>query len=110
MGYISRRRGATAVAAAAAIACLTVAGQQSANAVLIPSIPGPLLVPTYAGAPAVANPIASFPVPQNPYMSPNGTNSIHDDAYATDAYAGSGPLGNKPIVQSALYGVDECAT
>ena len=67
-------------------------------------------MPTYAGAPAVANPIASFPVPQNPYMSPNGTNSIHDDAYATDSYIGSGPLGKRPIVQSAFYGVDECAT
>ena len=89
---------------------LAIVGQPSADAALIPSIPGPLFVPKYAGAPAVANPIASFAVPQNPFMSPNPTNSIHDDAYATDSYPGSGPLGRKPIVQSAFYGVDECAT
>ena len=43
-------------------------------------------------------------------MAPNGPNSMHNDAYATDAYAGGGPLGARPQVTSATYGVDECAT
>jgi hypothetical protein len=35
---------------------------------------------------------------------------MHDDAYATDSYTGPGPLGRRPVVTSALYGVEECAT
>ena len=86
------------------------AGGTAYAALPIPSLPGPLLVPAYVGAAASANPIASFPVPQNPHLAPNGRSNMHDDAYATDAYAGPGPLGRKPVVTSALYGVEECAT
>jgi hypothetical protein len=82
----------------------------SATAIPIPSLPPPLLTPTFVGAAATANPIASTPVPQNPFMAPNGRNNIHHDAYATDAYTGPGPLGRKPVVTSELYGVEECAT
>ena len=35
---------------------------------------------------------------------------MHNDAYASNVYTGPGPLGNKPVVTSALYGVEECAT
>jgi len=35
---------------------------------------------------------------------------MHDDAYASDAYEVSGPLGNHLEVRSATYGVSECAT
>ena len=35
---------------------------------------------------------------------------MHNDAYATDAYEVSGPLGRKLQVRSATYGVSECAT
>ena len=35
---------------------------------------------------------------------------MHDDGWATDAYAGPGPLGIDPEVDSAWYGVKECAT
>ena len=106
MGYRARRRvlfgaGCTALAIALAV---------PAAAIPIPSLPPPLLTPTFVGAPATANPIASTPVPQNPYLAPNGRNNIHDDAYATDAYSGPGPLGRKPVVTSELYGVEECAT
>ena len=34
-------------------------------------------------------------------MSPNGTNSMHNDAYASDAYTVSGPLGRNLQVRSA---------
>jgi hypothetical protein len=67
-------------------------------------------VPTFVGAAATANPITSFAVPQNPNRAPNGRTTMHDDAYATDTYTGPGPLGRRPVVTSASYGVEECAT
>jgi hypothetical protein len=76
----------------------------------IPSLPTDLLVPRLIGAPATAQPIAHPAVPQNPWLSPNGTNSMHNDAYASDAYDVSGPLGHNLTVKSASYGVRECAT
>lgn len=76
----------------------------------IPSLPTDLLVPKFVGAPATEQPIAHPLVPQNPWLSPNGTNSMHDDAYASDAYDVSGPLGKNLTVKSASYGVRECAT
>jgi hypothetical protein len=76
----------------------------------IPSLPTDLLVPKFTGAPAAEQPITHPAVPQNPWLSPNGTNSMHDDAYASDAYDVSGPLGKNLTVKSASYGVRECAT
>src|SRR3954447_14375509 len=102
MGF---QRSAAAVLVAAAL-CLPGA----AAATPIPSLPGAPLVPKFVGAPATADPIASFPVPQNPHLTANPYNSMHNDAYATDAYAGAGPLGRRPKVSSAFYGVEECAT
>ncbi len=69
-----------------------------------------LFLPVYIGAPATPDPIQHPPIPQHPYLSPNGTNSMHNDAYASDAYEVSGPLGIKPQVKTASYGVRECAT
>ena len=76
----------------------------------IPSLPTDLLVPKFIGAPAPEQPIAHPPIPQNPWLSPDGTNTMHNDAYASDAYQVSGPLGNGLKVKSASYGVRECAT
>lgn len=76
----------------------------------IPSLPTDLLVPKYIGAPAVARPIASAAVPQNPWLAANGRSSMHNDSYSTNAYAVSGPLGKSPVVTSRSYGVRECAT
>lgn len=76
----------------------------------IPSLPTDLLVPKFIGRPATARPIAQARIPQNPWLSANGTNSMHNDAYASDAYRVSGPLGRNPLVTSASYGVRECAT
>lgn len=76
----------------------------------IPSLPTDLLVPSYVGAPAAAQPIAHPPIPQNPHLAPNGRSSMHNDSYSSDAYAVAGPLGRNPKVTSASYGVRECAT
>ncbi|HZY74811.1 MAG TPA: hypothetical protein VFE40_00715 [Jatrophihabitantaceae bacterium] len=109
MGY--RRR--TVRRAGAVLAALALAGALTAPAAgAIPILPGPgvVVAPHYLGAPSTAAPLPSDDVPQNPYLAPNGRDSMHDDAYATDAYAGPGPTGTKPRVTSAMYGVTECAT
>lgn len=76
----------------------------------IPSLPTDLLVPRFEGAPVTARPLAAPTVPQNPHLSANGTSSMHNDAYSTDAYRVSGPLGRDLVVRSASYGLRECAT
>lgn len=76
----------------------------------IPSLPTDLLVPSFTGAPATARPVSHRPVPQLPMLAANGSSSMHNDAYATDAYEVSGPLGRDLRVTSASYGVRECAT
>ena len=35
---------------------------------------------------------------------------MHDDGWASDSYAGPGPLGRDPQVDTAWYGLEECAT
>ncbi|MGO4257641.1 hypothetical protein [Marmoricola sp. RAF53] len=83
----------------------------SANGLLpIPSLPTDFLTSSFSGTPATANPLPHEPIKQNPHLSANGTNSMHNDAYASDAYEVSGPLGRNLQVRSATYGVSECAT
>lgn len=90
---------------------LPVAAQAGAPAALpIPPLPTDLLSSSFTGSPAVAQPIPHEAIPEHPVMSANGTNSMHNDAYASDAYAVSGPLGRNLKVSSATYGVSECAT
>ncbi|MDZ5619796.1 hypothetical protein SFC88_03105 [Nocardioides sp. HM23] len=76
----------------------------------IPSLPTDLLVPRFIGAEAPSRPLPAPPVPQHPYLSPNGTSSMHNDAYSTDAYDVSGPVGRNLRVRSRSYGIRECAT
>ncbi len=76
----------------------------------IPSLPTDLLVPKFIGAEVTPQPLPAPPVPQNPYLSANGTSSMHNDAYSTDAYDVSGPVGHDLKVKSRSYGVRECAT
>jgi hypothetical protein len=100
-----------AVAALAALAVVLPAGVGVANGALpIPSLPTDFLTQPFSGTPATANPLPHEPIGQNPFLSPNGTNSMHNDAYASDAYEVSGPLGHNLKVRSATYGVSECAT
>ena len=76
----------------------------------IPPLPTDLLSESFTGTPAVKQPIAHSTIPSHPYLSANGTSSMHDDAYASDAYTVSGPLGRDLQVRSASYGISECAT
>jgi hypothetical protein len=76
----------------------------------IPRGPGSLFVSRFEGHAVSPNPLAAQATPQHPYLAANGRNSMHNDGYASDAYAGPGPLGRNTIVTSAMYGVNECAT
>ncbi|MFL6106155.1 MAG: hypothetical protein ACJ716_12645 [Marmoricola sp.] len=101
----------TAAALVAATAVLIPAGAGSALGGLpIPSLPTDFLTEPFSGTPVTANPLPHEEIKQNPYLSPNGTSSMHNDAYASDAYEVSGPLGTNLKVRSAWYGVSECAT
>lgn len=100
-----------ALAAAGALLALLPAQAATANGALpIPSLPTDWLTETFSGSAATANPLPHEPIGQNPFLSANGTNSMHNDAYASDAYEVSGPLGKDLKVRSAWYGVSECAT
>src|SRR3954452_14284558 len=96
--------------AVAALLLPTTVHADPAPAPPIPPLPTDLLSESFTGTPAVKQPIAHPTIPSHPYLSPNGTSSMHDDAYASDAYEVSGPLGRNLQVRSASYGVSECAT
>jgi hypothetical protein len=114
------RRTTTALVAVAITVALSAAGPVQAGDPLpdipvnpggpIPSLPTDALVPQFEGAPVVRHPLEHPPVRQHPFLSPNGTSSMHNDAYSTDAYDVSGPLGRDLSVTSRSYGVRECAT
>jgi hypothetical protein len=59
-------------------------------------------VPPFIGGPATPNPVQAEPVPQHPFMDPNGRSNVHLDAYMSDTYETAGPLGLSPQVRSTL--------
>ena len=93
------------LALAGTLALATVAGA----ATPIPTDPNAAPVPAYVGAPATPRRVHAPAVLQHPFMAPNGRSNIHDDAYQTDTYVGSGPLGRNPEVLSTLQSA-ECAS
>jgi hypothetical protein len=60
-------------------------------------------VKAFIGSPLSARPIEGAMVALHPYMAPSGRNSMHNDSYQSDSYSWSGPLGNNPRVDSALF-------
>ncbi|CAN5533846.1 hypothetical protein BH20ACT15_BH20ACT15_11500 [soil metagenome] len=65
--------------------------------------------PAFQGLPAAPNPIEGVPeAPRHPFMAPNGRSNIHNDAYQTDAYRVSGPLGAGTT--SSTFFARECAS
>jgi hypothetical protein len=75
----------------------------------IPQQPFALPVPPFIGQPATPIPIAALPIPEHPFMAPNGRSNIHMDAYMSDTYETAGPLGHAPAVRSTLL-LAECGT
>ena len=70
---------------------------------------GPSDVEAYFGAPATPKPIHAPPPPQHPFMAPNGSSNLHEDAWQTDTTRRSGPLGRDPQRLSTFFARD-CAS
>ena len=66
-------------------------------------------VPAFVGSPAIPKVIRTTPVPQSPYLAPNGRSELHTDAYQSDTYLFAGPLGHDPQVTSTFLAA-ECGT
>lgn len=75
----------------------------------IPPGGGLLVTSSFEGEAATPKPIP-LEIAQHPQLATNGESSMHVDGWATDAYAGPGPLGKDAEVDTAWYGVKECAT
>ena len=103
---MGRRLGQGIVALALAAAC---APTPAAAAVPIPEGPDASTLPVFIGAPAKPHSISGTTTPQNPFMAPNGRSNLHDDAYMTDSYPQSGPLGHAMQRTSTFLG-RECAS
>ncbi|HEX4719257.1 MAG TPA: hypothetical protein VH300_12050 [Thermoleophilaceae bacterium] len=89
-----------------AVACIAAAAP-AALAVPIPE--GPNSLPAFVGRPAKPSPLFAPDAPRHPHMAPNGRSNIHDDAYMTDTYQGTGPLG-KGITRNSTFLSHECAS
>lgn len=76
----------------------------------IPTASDALSLNAFEGASSQALPIDGYAVPSHPFMAGAGRNSMHNDAWASDAYVGPGPKGRNPVVSTAWYGILECAT
>ena len=57
----------------------------------------------------MADPIAAE-LPQHPHLARNGASSRHSDAAASGAAPWAGPLGLQPEVETAWFGLQDCAT
>src|SRR5512143_1715025 len=73
-----------------------------------PIPPGPETdLPDYIRQPAVAKPLPSLGVPQNPNIAPNPFFIAHSDIWMSDAADLPGPLGRNPVVSSTnLAGIE----
>ena len=78
-------------------------------AIPIPMQPDAVPVPEFIGGPANPKVISAQPIPEHPFMAPNGASNIHMDAYMSDTYRTSGPLGQSPTVKSSFL-TGECGT
>lgn len=86
-----------AIVAVAAIA----AGAPAQAAVPIPQNPAELEgLDAFSGKVAKRHPVFAPRVPRHPFMAANGRNSVHNDAYQTDTYRNSGPLGRRTRIFS----------
>jgi len=97
------RHGACGVPIGIAVALAVLGGWAESTAGQVPGLPvlpitgDPLggSVTPFEGSTAAPNPVGGMrEPPPNPFMAPNGRSNVHDDAYMTDTYTVSGPLGD----------------
>jgi hypothetical protein len=62
--------------------------------------------PAFIGTPATPHPVSAPAPPRHPFMAPNERSNLHDDAYQTDTYRGTGPLGHDTTVTSTFFSAD----
>src|SRR5437870_10913271 len=108
-GRRSIPRGVTRVAGILGVLILAWAAVAGVPPVPIPEGPDANSVPAFLGSPAVPQRIPAPRIPQHPFMAPNGRSNVHDDAYMTDTYVGSGPLGRTPEARSTFQAA-ECGS
>jgi hypothetical protein len=103
--------GAIAVLCAAALLLSpAAAAAEGVEATPIPQNPSDVeAVPAFIGSPAKARKVSAPAVPQNPFMAPNGRSNLHDDAYMTNTYLWSSPLGRDMQTLSTFQSAD-CAS
>ncbi|MFL6062568.1 MAG: hypothetical protein ACJ72E_15165 [Marmoricola sp.] len=93
--------------AALAVAALVVVATAFSSAGLpIPSDPRDALLVSFSGAPVAARPLPPQSIPVHPFMARNEESNLHDDAYQSDAYNRTGPLGHDLKLTSTLFLAD----
>src|SRR5688500_3998825 len=88
---------------------LPITAQAQAPGGPIPEEPDQTPPPEFVGAPAKARPLTAPIPPRHPFMAPNQNSNIHDDAYMSDFYSRSGPLGIETETASTFHTAD-CAS
>jgi hypothetical protein len=106
--WIDRRRGGIAVGVLAAVAGLVVVIPD--GWLPIPQSPGLMMTRSYVGRPAGESPVLVGEIAQNPHLARNGAASGNNDAAASNTYPWPGPIGLEPEVDTAWFGLEECAT
>jgi hypothetical protein len=102
---MTRRVLAIAIASLALLGIPASAAAQTAGVTPPPIPQGPKAgdIKPFEGKAATPDPFSLPFVPRNPFMAPNGISNLHDDAYQTDTYRWSGPLGRGMQTHSAFY-------
>ena len=72
----------------------------------IPPGGGIVVTSSYGGAAATPKPI-DIEIAQHPGLADNGRSQMHVDGWSSDAYAGPGPLGKDPEIDTSWYGLKD---
>jgi hypothetical protein len=102
-------RAAVGVAVATAAVLAVTGFAVAAEPTPIPEGPEANSVPSFIGSAARPKSVSAPAVPQHPFMAANGRSNIHNDAYQTDTYLVSGPIGRNMERLSTFQGA-ECAS
>jgi hypothetical protein len=96
--------------AATGLAALAVLAFAAAPALAATPIPeGPNSLPEFVGSAWTPRPVFAPLPPRHPFMAPNGSSNLHEDAFQTDASQRTGPLGRAMKRVSTFYS-HECAS
>src|SRR4051812_31434756 len=89
------------------VLAVALAAPAMAQATPIPE--GSTSAPTFTGHPWTSQPVFAPLPPRHPFMAPNGSSNLHEDAYQTDASERTGPLGRDMQRTSTFY-ARECGS